>query len=136
MALAVPAASADTDGGAEPLGTAADLGVDVPSASAELTSEFASSPTGAWFVELAPRPTVQGGSSAAIQRAGRDVVAEAAAAGVDLDVRHTFGSLWSGISANIDDDDVELVRQLRSEEHTSELQSRGHLVCRLLLEKK
>src|SRR5207253_8046183 len=26
--------------------------------------------------------------------------------------------------------------QRRSEEHTSELQSRGHLVCRLLLEKK
>src|SRR5207253_8067547 len=27
-------------------------------------------------------------------------------------------------------------RHGRSEEHTSELQSRGHLVCRLLLEKK
>src|SRR5207253_8956993 len=27
-------------------------------------------------------------------------------------------------------------RRPRSEEHTSELQSRGHLVCRLLLEKK
>src|SRR5690625_6173698 len=27
-------------------------------------------------------------------------------------------------------------KQDRSEEHTSELQSRGHLVCRLLLEKK
>src|SRR5207253_6484398 len=27
-------------------------------------------------------------------------------------------------------------RDARSEEHTSELQSRGHLVCRLLLEKK
>src|SRR5690625_6175278 len=26
--------------------------------------------------------------------------------------------------------------EVRSEEHTSELQSRGHLVCRLLLEKK
>src|SRR5690625_5372575 len=26
--------------------------------------------------------------------------------------------------------------RVRSEEHTSELQSRGHLVCRLLLEKK
>src|SRR5690625_7050286 len=26
--------------------------------------------------------------------------------------------------------------KMRSEEHTSELQSRGHLVCRLLLEKK
>src|SRR2546429_6453708 len=29
-----------------------------------------------------------------------------------------------------------LTKQLRSEEHTSELQSRLHLVCRLLLEKK
>src|SRR2546429_702878 len=28
------------------------------------------------------------------------------------------------------------VREVRSEEHTSELQSRLHLVCRLLLEKK
>src|SRR5437870_2763230 len=28
------------------------------------------------------------------------------------------------------------IRRNRSEEHTSELQSRGHLVCRLLLEKK
>src|SRR5690625_7087579 len=30
----------------------------------------------------------------------------------------------------------ERVHEFRSEEHTSELQSRGHLVCRLLLEKK
>src|SRR5437660_4530054 len=29
-----------------------------------------------------------------------------------------------------------LAQGVRSEEHTSELQSRGHLVCRLLLEKK
>src|SRR5439155_11924465 len=29
-----------------------------------------------------------------------------------------------------------LLQPIRSEEHTSELQSRGHLVCRLLLEKK
>src|SRR5690625_6855462 len=32
--------------------------------------------------------------------------------------------------------DVFLEVSFRSEEHTSELQSRGHLVCRLLLEKK
>src|SRR5690625_6195759 len=32
--------------------------------------------------------------------------------------------------------DKETRRTYRSEEHTSELQSRGHLVCRLLLEKK
>src|SRR5437870_7793030 len=31
---------------------------------------------------------------------------------------------------------VETAVERRSEEHTSELQSRGHLVCRLLLEKK
>src|SRR5690554_7611583 len=32
--------------------------------------------------------------------------------------------------------DVRRVHETRSEEHTSELQSRPHLVCRLLLEKK
>src|SRR5690625_6948125 len=31
---------------------------------------------------------------------------------------------------------TEVELRTRSEEHTSELQSRGHLVCRLLLEKK
>src|SRR5690625_6355280 len=34
------------------------------------------------------------------------------------------------------DRDKATAESLRSEEHTSELQSRGHLVCRLLLEKK
>src|SRR5690625_6696459 len=31
---------------------------------------------------------------------------------------------------------IGITASLRSEEHTSELQSRGHLVCRLLLEQK
>src|SRR5690554_7553039 len=31
---------------------------------------------------------------------------------------------------------LQLISDMRSEEHTSELQSRPHLVCRLLLEKK
>src|SRR2546429_5105668 len=35
-----------------------------------------------------------------------------------------------------DRDDERLIAEVRSEEHTSELQSRLHLVCRLLLEKK
>src|SRR5690625_1085677 len=39
-----------------------------------------------------------------------------------------------GVSAKLDL--VEIRSNERSEEHTSELQSRGHLVCRLLLEKK
>src|SRR5690625_6899535 len=34
------------------------------------------------------------------------------------------------------DEEAQNKGDLRSEEHTSELQSRGHLVCRLLLEKK
>src|SRR5690625_5951134 len=39
---------------------------------------------------------------------------------------------------SIEDSPTELALEMRarSEEHTSELQSRGHLVCRLLLEKK
>src|SRR5690625_6027440 len=32
--------------------------------------------------------------------------------------------------------EIILILKTRSEEHTSELRSRGHLVCRLLLEKK
>src|SRR5437870_11493474 len=38
------------------------------------------------------------------------------------------------IASGAGDDDWGVAK--RSEEHTSELQSRGHLVCRLLLEKK
>src|SRR5437660_5700311 len=53
-----------------------------------------------------------------------------------------FGKMDMGQSLDIaiaqivaDELDVD-VAKVRSEEHTSELQSRGHLVCRLLLEKK
>src|SRR3989442_9962928 len=42
-------------------------------------------------------------------------------------------SCWSNTCAN---PDPHACLQPRSEEHTSELQSRPHLVCRLLLEKK
>src|SRR5690625_6009748 len=45
---------------------------------------------------------------------------------------------YKEVGAQIKDDpaDVWKAEMVRSEEHTSELQSRGHLVCRLLLEKK
>src|SRR5690554_7269828 len=39
-------------------------------------------------------------------------------------------------SGNPEQIENQVEQQLRSEEHTSELQSRPHLVCRLLLEKK
>src|SRR2546429_6940940 len=47
---------------------------------------------------------------------------------------------WAGIAASSNlktlAADIEGAMEKRSEEHTSELQSRLHLVCRLLLEKK
>src|SRR5256886_13025762 len=46
-------------------------------------------------------------------------------------IRQAFRDLWKdGVRARHE------VRNARSEEHTSELQSQSNLVCRLLLEKK
>src|SRR3712207_7612909 len=46
----------------------------------------------------------------------------------------TLGS--SGMRSFVDTASARILPPLRSEEHTSELQSRQYLVCRLLLEKK
>src|SRR6476620_11926710 len=48
--------------------------------------------------------------------------------------RSNYLATGRGLRAVVDDDAVGQV--VRSEEHTSELQSRQYLVCRLLLEKK
>src|SRR3712207_8817295 len=45
-------------------------------------------------------------------------------------------AVLGGEHAGAEDQDLDQVREGRSEEHTSELQSRQYLVCRLLLEKK
>src|SRR5690625_2491052 len=55
-------------------------------------------------------------------------------------------ALKSALSSKVKEDNLVVLeslsfdqpktKEVRSEEHTSELQSRGHLVCRLLLEKK
>src|SRR5690625_6748371 len=47
--------------------------------------------------------------------------------GIRIRLAKSMGSIFRGSFP---------ARERRSEEHTSELQSRGHLVCRLLLEKK
>src|SRR5690625_6563583 len=54
------------------------------------------------------------------------------AEGTDLEVFSTESPLGSAIHGAKVGETVDY----RSEEHTSELQSRGHLVCRLLLEQK
>src|SRR3712207_7085917 len=76
-------------------------------------------------------------------RSAQDLLAELAAV-VQFDRRHPDTFLEDG--AGIDGDgarcraanihQVAPLQRVRSEEHTSELQSRQYLVCRLLLEKK
>src|SRR5690554_7199027 len=52
-------------------------------------------------------------------------------------LRHSLGDIEPNMSAKIEFITTEVLEFTnRSEEHTSELQSRPHLVCRLLLEKK
>src|SRR5690625_997358 len=58
--------------------------------------------------------------------------------------RHVSTEIAQALKSPLDDATAQLIEHTlqwvqaedRSEEHTSELQSRGHLVCRLLLEKK
>src|SRR5258708_31792039 len=52
------------------------------------------------------------------------------------DLTHWAPILQKRMSAIPELRDINSDQQLRSEEHTSELQSPDHLVCRLLLEKK
>src|SRR2546422_1526888 len=58
-------------------------------------------------------------------------------AGADFGIvtSRVTGSLPPGVGASVSRNGVDFLGK-RSEEHTSELQSRLHLVCRLLLEKK
>src|SRR5690625_6585399 len=54
-----------------------------------------------------------------------------------LPVKLEKGEVQQGVvEVVIPRDELNSYKEKRSEEHTSELQSRGHLVCRLLLEKK
>src|SRR3712207_7775834 len=53
-----------------------------------------------------------------------------------LALGHLFACSSSTISASTTSSSDEVAPDPRSEEHTSELQSRQYLVCRLLLEKK
>src|SRR5215208_2868434 len=63
----------------------------------------------------------------------RRLMLDPLAAGETLDLVRALAGGSPGRSEGVSSD---LERFGRSEEHTSELQSRGHLVCRLLLEKQ
>src|SRR5207244_12057467 len=54
-----------------------------------------------------------------------------------INVYNILAAIGAAIGLGIEREAIEAgIRQLRSEEHTSELQSPDHIVCRLLLEKK
>src|SRR2546422_157131 len=79
-----------------------------------------------------------GGRPGVTEQALRDRVVDGGGVG-DGGPREEEQALLVGVQtggAERHDDDEDPERDPRSEEHTSELQSRLHLVCRLLLEKK
>src|SRR5690625_6651739 len=70
-------------------------------------------------------------------RSSSRVSGKCRAAVLDLFAASGGGAAWQTHPKQVYTQALHVGRQHhRSEEHTSELQSRGHLVCRLLLEKK
>src|SRR3712207_7004824 len=57
-------------------------------------------------------------------------------AGLPVRGNHIADIIGAGLFGSATDDETRGYEDVRSEEHTSELQSRQYLVCRLLLEKK
>src|SRR5690625_7644995 len=105
------------------------------SESSRLSSYPAGSPvisTGSTAPEPGPAPVTAAASTPLLRRC----TALAAQARVELltESRRSATAELDGVLREIETWAPEQVQ--RSEEHTSELQSRGHLVCRLLLEKK
>src|SRR5687767_15721128 len=80
--------------------------------------------------------------SAGPARVARAASTSTACARLPLAASHSRGRgarpIWPGLAPTLRPDALPLPAQggIRSEEHTSELQSLAYLVCRLLLEKK
>src|SRR5205085_6801878 len=98
------------------------------------------------IVIVSHSPDVARGAAAMVrQMVGREVrVAHCggnAAGGLGTDVaaiKHCIEQVYGpkGVAVLVDLGGAETNSEMRSEEHTSELQSQSNLVCRLLLEKK
>src|SRR5690625_6268794 len=70
---------------------------------------------------------------------GRDLLAARGVQRITVVLRPRMASSRGKLAHDLESGAIDQLQELpagRSEEHTSELQSRGHLVCRLLLEKK
>src|SRR5699024_6660332 len=93
LSTLVPLSAASADEVTD-LGTASDYGAaDAPSGRQADTC-----PTGAWFVQTAGTPSVQGGSVPANSRHADAAIDEAEDLGLDVDVWETYSQLWTGFS--------------------------------------
>src|SRR6266508_5435813 len=87
-------------------------------------------------VVSSPRPTARVSAAISLRLIAADVVAVGIDPRVPQKRTRTPSAPLEGGQARRRRRRHRLPHRGRSEEHTSELQSRGHLVCRLLLEKK
>lgn len=86
------------------LGSAGELG-----SSSGVTDAFmpaSTSPTGAWFVQLAGNPTTQGGTTATIESTQEEFEQSAEELDVELDIRQVFTHLWNGVAVDASDEDA------------------------------
>src|SRR3712207_4205512 len=102
------------------------LTVDVGNSQTVLATFDGARLVGGWRVTTAPRAT-----SDELRMLWRGLLRDSQVTGVSA--CSTVPALLPALRTLLDSLDVPVVR---SEEHTSELQSRQYLVCRLLLEKK
>ena len=92
----------------ETLGTAREHGITV-AAEAKLQDDVISGAVpaaDAYFLQLRARPAVAGGDEAVVAAQQAEVLREARRAGADLEVRHTFDSVWNGIAVEAERADV------------------------------
>ena len=98
----------DTD--AHYLGNSSDFGVTAPDGASKFLNgklEGATQQPNAYFIQLRAKPTIHGGSTAAVTSQTDSFLAQAASLGTDLQVRQTYQSVWSGLSVSGTRADVE-----------------------------
>ena len=106
--LVAPPALAD-GGDPELLGSASDLGVEVPTPDDVLDSAESAIP-GRWLVEVSGSPTLKGGSSSANSTNQDEVRQRAEDAQIPMTVKESFVSGWNGMSVEMEDTDVAKLR--------------------------
>jgi minor extracellular serine protease Vpr len=104
MAFAAPVAAQSGDEPLAPL---------YPAPSAE-TGEMIDETPQLWFVELKSKPTIEGGSKAALDREKATFRSEARRAGVVYKQRYAFSTLWNGLSIEIKPSDFSKLTRIPS----------------------